>query len=123
LRVYYEDTDFAGIVYYANYLKYIERARSEFVRQRGVDQADMKAHGVVFVVRRVEADYMIAATYGDELEVRTVWLAPTGVRVVAKQEIYRGDQLIFTALVTVVCMTLDGRPTRIPADIRPAFTG
>ena len=59
LRVYYEDTDLAGIVYYANYLKFIERARTEFVRERGVDQAALKAaEGIVFAVRHVEADYL-----------------------------------------------------------------
>ena len=61
IRVYYEDTDMAGIVYYANYLKFIERARSEWVRELGIDQVQMKAEGVVFAVRRVEADYLAPA--------------------------------------------------------------
>ncbi|MCV6597050.1 MAG: YbgC/FadM family acyl-CoA thioesterase, partial [Mangrovicoccus sp.] len=66
LRVYYEDTDLAGIVYYANYLRYIERARSEFVRSLGLDQVQLKAQtGVVFAVRRVEADYLTPARFDD----------------------------------------------------------
>ena len=66
LRVYYEDTDLAGIVYYANYLKFIERGRSEWVRSLGVDQVALKAeHGIVFAVRRVEADYLKPAKFDD----------------------------------------------------------
>ncbi len=72
LRVYYEDTDLAGIVYYANYLRFIERARTEWVRSLGVDQTQLKAqHGIVFAVRRVEADYLAPARFDDEIEVRT----------------------------------------------------
>jgi acyl-CoA thioester hydrolase len=71
IRVYYEDTDLAGIVYYANYLRYIERARSEAVRARGIDQVAMRAAGVVFAVRRVVADYLRPARYDDLLEVET----------------------------------------------------
>ena len=70
-RVYYEDTDLAGIVYYANYLKFIERARTEWVRGLGVDQVALRAeHGIVFAVRRVEADYLRPARFDDELVVR-----------------------------------------------------
>jgi len=73
LRVYYEDTDFGGIVYYANYLKFIERGRSEWVREMGVDQLAMKRNeGVVFAVRRVEADYHSPAHYDDEPRVFTL---------------------------------------------------
>ena len=69
IRVYYEDTDMAGIVYYANYLRYIERARSDWVREMGIDQLAMKAEGVVFAVRRVEADYIQPAVFDDMLDV------------------------------------------------------
>ena len=73
LRVYYEDTDLAGIVYYANYLKFIERGRSEWVREFGIDQAETAQGpmGIVFAVRRVEADYLRPATFGDDLIVTT----------------------------------------------------
>ena len=67
IRVYYEDTDMAGIVYYANYLRYIERARSDWVRDLGIDQLAMKAEGIVFAVRRVEADYIAVARFDDVL--------------------------------------------------------
>ena len=80
IRVYYEDTDLAGIVYYANYLKFIERARSEWVRGLGIDQVQMKADGIVFAVRRVEADYLLPAKYDDELVVETTMAEGSGVR-------------------------------------------
>ncbi len=118
IRVYYEDTDLAGIVYYANYLKFIERARSEWVRELGIDQVQMKAEGLVFAVRRVEADYLAPAKYDDELLVQTTMEPGSGVRLVVKQDILRGDTLLFSAFVTIICMTADGVVARLPAAIR-----
>ncbi|MEN8659221.1 tol-pal system-associated acyl-CoA thioesterase [Marivita sp.] len=119
IRVYYEDTDMGGIVYYANYLRYIERARSDWVRSLGVDQNAMREEdGVVFVVRRVEADYLKPAKFDDELLVRTVVKAVTGVRLIMSQEVIRGDDLLFQAEVTVVCVGEGGAPARLPANIR-----
>jgi acyl-CoA thioester hydrolase len=119
VRVYYEDTDMGGIVYYANYLRYIERARSDWVRSLGVDQNAMREQdGVVFVVRRVEADYLMPAKFDDELLVRTVVKAVTGVRLVMSQEVLRGEDLLFQAEVTVVCVNQFGVPARLPANIR-----
>lgn len=119
LRVYYEDTDLAGIVYYANYLKFIERARSEYVREMGLDQVAMKQDdGVVFAVRRVEADYLAPAKFDDELVVETTTEAMTGARIVFRQEVKRDDQLLFTALVTIVAINDQGQPERLPATIR-----
>lgn len=119
VRVYYEDTDMGGIVYYANYLRYIERARSDWVRSLGVDQNAMREKdGVVFVVRRVEADYLKPAKFDDELLVRTVVKAVTGVRLIMVQEVVRGDDLLFHAEVTVVCVGEGGAPARLPANIR-----
>ena len=119
VRVYYEDTDMGGIVYYANYLRYIERARSDWVRSLGIDQNAMReGEGVVFVVRRVEADYLKPAKFDDELLVRTVVKAVTGVRLIMAQEVLRGDALLFQAEVTVVCIGAEGVPARLPANIR-----
>lgn len=119
VRVYYEDTDMAGIVYYANYLRYIERGRSEWVREVGLDQNVMKERdGIVFAVRRVEADYLGSAKLDDELVVETQVKSVTGVRMVMEQWVKRKEQVLFHALVTVVCMTLEGAPTRLPANIR-----
>ena len=119
LRVYYEDTDLAGIVYYANYLKFIERGRSEWVRSRGVDQGRLKAEtGIVFAVRRVEADYLRPAKFDDELVVTTELRSLGGARIDLWQEVLRGDERLFTAAVTLVCLGAAGQATRLPADIR-----
>lgn len=120
LRVYYEDTDFGGIVYYANYLKFIERARSEWVRSKGVDQGRMKEEtGIIFAVRRVEADYLSPARFDDELEVRTEFLEFGSAKVILRQEIWRGEDKLFVAVVTLVAIGEGGWPRRIPAALRP----
>lgn len=119
IRVYYEDTDMAGIVYYANYLRYIERARSDWVRELGINQNAMRRDdGVVFAVRRVEADYHHPARFDDELEVRTSVVTVTGARLVMDQRVLRGEELIFSAQVTIVCINETGHPARLPANIR-----
>ena len=119
VRVYYEDTDLAGFVYYANYFKFIERARSEWVRALGVDQAKIKAEtGVVFAVRRVEADYFMPANYDDELVVETSTEMNTGARWVLKQTVTRDGVPLFEALVTIVAIGANGAAARLPASIR-----
>lgn len=119
LRVYYEDTDLAGIVYYANYLRFIERARTEWVRGQGIDQTRLKEEeGLVFAVRRVEADYLAPARFDDDLIVRTSVEQMSGARIVLQQEVMRGTDLLFSAQVTLVALTIEGHPTRLPANIR-----
>jgi len=118
VRIFYEDTDMAGIVYYANYLRYIERARSDIVEQLGLDQRAMRDGGLVFAVTRVEADYIGAARFGDRLEVLTTHQAEGPVRWVFDQDVVRDGKVIFRAKVTAVCMTTEGRPTRLPAKLR-----
>ncbi|MDU8910424.1 tol-pal system-associated acyl-CoA thioesterase [Aestuariicoccus sp. MJ-SS9] len=119
VRVYYEDTDMAGIVYYANYLRYIERARSDWVRGLGIDQNAMREEdGVVFVVRRVEADYLSPAKFDDDLVVETTTKSVTGARLVMWQEVKRGGDVLFQAEVTIVCVNEAGAVTRLPANIR-----
>jgi acyl-CoA thioester hydrolase len=122
VRVYYEDTDLAGIVYYANYLKFIERGRSEWVRTCGVDQVALKAaQGIVFAVRKVDADYLKPAKFGDDLQVVTELLSLGGARIDLRQEVWRGEDRIFTAAVTLVCLHEGGHPARIPAEVRAAL--
>ena len=119
LRVYYEDTDLAGIVYYANYLKFIERARSEWIATLGIDQRQMKDEtGTVFAVRRVEADYLSPARFGDDLEVKTTTDTVTGARIVLRQDVLRDGELLFSAIVTIVAIGETGHPARLPANIR-----
>jgi len=119
VRVYYEDTDMAGIVYYANYLRYIERGRSELVEELGLSQRKMRDEdGIVFAVTRVVADYLGSARLDDRLTVVTNHRAESPVRWVFDQEVRRGEELLFRAEVTAVCMTTEGRPTRLPKALR-----
>ena len=119
VHVYYEDTDLAGIVYYANYFKFIERARTEWVRERGVDQVALKAEeGIVFAVRRVEADYLSPAKFDDDLIVETDVVSMTGARLVLGQVVLRGGEPLFSAQVTLVALAENGHPARLPAIIR-----
>lgn len=123
-RVYYEDTDLAGIVYYANYLKFIERGRSEWIASLGIDQMVLRAEaGVVFAVRRVEADYLRPAKFGDDLMVETSLQSIGGARLVLEQVILRGAERLFVALVTLVCLTEDGHAARMPAELRARLAG
>lgn len=118
LRVYYEDTDLAGIVYYVNYLKFIERGRSEWLRALGFDQAAMKDEGKgVFAVRRVVADYLAPARFDDLLDVTTTYASHKAARLVLHQTVLRGTKLLFQAEVTLVCLADTGRPQALPAPL------
>jgi acyl-CoA thioester hydrolase len=122
VRVYYEDTDLAGIVYYANYLKFIERARTEWVRDLGIDQGLLKAEdGVVFAVRRVEADYLAPARFDDLLEVETELRVASAARIVLSQRVLRAGEVLFSSVVTIVALAESGRPARLPAEFRRAL--
>lgn len=118
IRVYYEDTDMGGVVYHANYLRYIERARSDWVRNLGNDQNAMRDEGIVWVVRRVEAEYLAPARFDDELTVETEVTEISGVRLTMAQLVRRGETEIFRASVTAVCINKAGKPIRLPAEIR-----
>lgn len=125
IRVYYEDTDLGQIVYYANYLKFIERGRSEWLRAAGVDQQRLldEAH-LAFVVRRVEADYLSPARFDDQLEVVTTLEQASGPRVTVLQAVERDGKVLFQARVTVICVDLRTmRPHRLPPAVRAALAG
>ncbi|WP_425041042.1 tol-pal system-associated acyl-CoA thioesterase [Primorskyibacter sp. S187A] len=118
-RVFYEDTDMAGIVYYANYLKFIERARSDWVKGLGIDQRRLKDdEGLVFAVRRVEADYLAPARLDDELTIATTVEQITPARLVMRQIVRCAGTLLFEAVVTIVMINDAGQPARLPARIR-----
>lgn len=122
MRVYYEDTDLAGIVYYANYLKFIERARTEWVRGLGIDQTSLKAEtGIVFAVRRVVADYLAPARFDDLLTVETSFVRATSARIALDQRVFRDREMLFTAEVVLVALGPGGRPLRLPAVVRAAL--
>ena len=120
VRVHYEDVDMGGIVYYANYLRYIERARSDWVAALGIDQLALREAGTVFAVRRIEADYAAPARFGDLLDVTCAPVSATPARAVVRQEVSRDGVTLFAATVTLVAMGPDGRPQRLPADLRHA---
>ena len=121
-RVYYEDTDLAGIVYYANYLKFIERARSEWVRNLGLDQNVLrKDHGIVFAVRKVEADYLKSAKFDELLSISTELQKKTRVRLNFSQEIYSDSNLIFRANLIIVPLSVAGGLVKLPKIIFNKF--
>jgi acyl-CoA thioester hydrolase len=121
-RVYYEDTDLAGIVYYANYLKFIERARSEWVRNLGLDQNVLrKDHGIVFAVRKVEADYLKSAKFDELLLISTELQKKTRVRLNFSQEIYSDSDLIFRANLVIVPLSVAGGLVKLPKIIFDQF--
>ncbi len=122
VTVYYEDTDMGGIVYHANFLRFIERARSDFVRRLGVDQNAMREAGVVWVVTRIEADYLSPARFEDALEVETTVIKMTPARLTMGQVVRRDGQDLFRAEVTAVCMEMKtGKPVRLPAEVRASL--
>jgi acyl-CoA thioester hydrolase len=119
VRVYYEDTDLAGIVYYANYLRFIERARTEWVRDLGIDQTRLRDEtGIVFAVRRVEADYLSPARFDDSLTVETTPVAAGGASLTLAQDVLRDTTRLFAARVTLVAIGATGRPARLPPALR-----
>ncbi|WP_045387206.1 YbgC/FadM family acyl-CoA thioesterase [Falsirhodobacter sp. alg1] len=113
-RVWYEDTDLGGIVYHANYLKFIERARSEWVEGLGIDQNSLREQGIVFAVTRIEADFLRPARLGDHLLVSTLPEAITTARVTLMQQVECAGTCLFRARVTLAALGPKGRPVRLP---------
>ena len=128
VRVYYEDTDFTGIVYHANYLRFMERGRSNYLRLLGADQrglfeeAAQEAPGFAFVVRSMQIEFLKSARMDDVVEVITEYAEIKGASIMLKQEVRRGDDLLVTALVRVAFIS-DGRARPIPRPLRVAMQG
>jgi acyl-CoA thioester hydrolase len=122
VRVYYEDTDAAGIVYYANYLKFAERARTELLRTHGIsNRALQESQGVAFAVRRLSAEYLAPARLDDRLEVRTRITGVHGAAIEAEQDVVREGEEIARLTLTLACIARSGRPTRLPAAVVAAL--
>jgi len=123
LRVYYEDTDAGGVVYYANYLKFCERARTEWLREQSVDQRVLAEQtGLAFLVRSVQADYRAPARLDDLLKVVSTVQRVSGASIVFCQQVMRGDVLLCDVRVTVASVELArGRPAPLPAGLRERF--
>ena len=116
VRVYYEDTDATGLVYHANYVRYLERGRSDFLRLAGISHTELREREdpAAFVVTRVAVDYRRPARLDDALLVRTTYDVGRGPRLSIAQRITRGEELLVEAAVEAACITLDGRARRPP---------
>jgi len=119
IRVYYEDTDLSGIVYHANYLRYMERGRTEFFRAVDIKLATLEeAEPTAWTLRKVQLEYFRPARLEDKLEVRTICSSLTGARMTADQKIYSGDTLLTHGTVEACVITLSGKLRRIPQEVR-----
>jgi acyl-CoA thioester hydrolase len=114
VRVYYEDTDFSGIVYHANFLKFCERGRSDMLRVIGIAHRELGRTGLAFAVRRMNCDFLKPAIIDDLLDVVTRPAEIGGARLVLDQSVLRGDETLFTAEVTLALIDANGRPRRLP---------
>jgi acyl-CoA thioester hydrolase len=124
LRVYYEDTDAAGIVYYANYLKFIERARTEALLSLGLSQTELRTRfGLVFAVRTARISYAAPARLEDQLVVTTAVTRLGGAGLDLAQQVWRDGTLVADCAVTLACLGADGRPARMPPELRTALAG
>ncbi|MDF1748960.1 MAG: tol-pal system-associated acyl-CoA thioesterase [Alphaproteobacteria bacterium] len=122
IRVYYEDTDAGGIVYYANYLKFAERGRTEFLRDLGFGHRDLQASdGVGFVVRRCIVDYLKPAQLDDALIVESDLLGVSGARFEMAQRVLRNATILCELTVTLGCVDELGKPVRLPQSVRKAL--
>lgn len=122
IRVYYEDTDFAGVVYYANYLRFIERGRTEALRALGIDQSQLREEtGIVFVVSRLEIAYRAPARFDDILTVETRTTRVRAASLEMEQVVRRGREPIAEARVVVGVIGPSGRPVRLPPEVREAL--
>lgn len=122
IRVYYEDTDVGGVVYYANYLKYMERARSEMLRTVGIDQALMldynKSDDVSFVVRHAEVDFKKSAVFDDSLIIKTEIIRLGGASVTMKQEVYKNEASLVEAIIKIAVIGKNGKPKRLSEKLK-----
>ena len=124
VRVYYEDTDFTGVVYHANYARYFERGRSDYLRLAGIAHSELLARPdpCAFVVTRLSIDFRAAARIDDALVVHTTYDAIRGARMFISQTLTRGSDLVATTLVEAACIAPGGRPRRPPADLVARLT-
>lgn len=124
VRVYYEDTDAGGVVYHSNYLRFAERARTELLRDHGIDHTRLLSEsGLMFAVRRCEAEYVKPARLDDALEIRTRCIQATGASFWLEQLVQRAGETLVEMKLRLVCLTQDGRPARLPDTLRSMLNG
>jgi acyl-CoA thioester hydrolase len=124
VRVYYEDTDFTGVVYHASYVRFFERGRTEFLRASGIGHRELleRADPCAFVVTRLDIAFRRAARIDDALIVRTAYDRVRGPRLWVSQSLARAEELIATAAVEIACITAAGAPRRPPPDLVELIT-
>ena len=121
LTIYYEDTDAGGVVYYANYLKYFERARTEFLMDKGIDIVQYHNEGYFFVVIHVEISYKRPATLGDEIEITTELAELPSATIAMNHKVLKQGEILVESSVRLACINREGRPQRIPEEIKNIF--
>jgi len=122
VRIYYEDTDAGGVVYHSNYLKYLERGRTEAMRTLGFDNSSLaRDEDVIFALARTDVQYKRPAVLDDLLTIKSKLLSIQGAKMLFKQCIYRDDVLMVDADITLVCINKAGQPKRLPKKVRVCF--
>ena len=116
-KIYYHDTDCGGVVYYANYLKFFEEGRTEYLSARGIDLTELAAAGFLFVVKKVDIEYKALARYADRLSILTQITGMRSASIVFSQQVKRGDNTLVVADTVLVCIDKNFRPSPIPEDI------
>jgi len=118
IKIYYEDTDAGGVVYYANYLRYFERARTEFLLTQGINIAEYHEKGYLFAVVHVDIQYKKPACLGDTIEVTTEVTAITNATISLKHMALKDETLLVESQVKLACIDKDGKPQRLPAEVK-----
>jgi len=123
-RIYYHDTDSGGVVYYANYLKYLEEARTEFLEQQGLSVEEFRRRGMIYAVRKCNVTYRSPARYGDVLSCNAVLIKVTAAQLFFEQKIFHKEssRLLVEADVVLVSLSKDFKPAEIPDDLRKRLT-
>lgn len=122
IKIYYEDTDAGGVVYYANYLRFMERGRTELLSDKGIDVAEYHGKGYFFPVVHVDIHYKRSAQLGEIIEVATEVVEITNATITFKQEIFRNDAVLVGATVKLACINTKGKPQRIPSGLASLFS-
>lgn len=121
VRIYYEDTDFSGNVYHGSYVKFFERARTEWLRHLGIHHHQLAKQGLAFAVRKMEIDFLKSAKIDDMLEISTKLTSISGARIMLEQEIFCNNKKLTSANVMVAVINAKGKAIRLPSEFKPLF--
>jgi|SRR5208337_2329832 len=118
VKIYYEDTDAGGVVYYGNYLRYLERARTEFLLDHGISVTEFHHQGLFFAVIHVDISYKKPARLGETINITSEIAEMKNASIILKSLIFRNDTLLVEACVTLACIDKEGKPRRLPEELR-----